>query len=106
MSASVMDRPTTKPLNDPELIRRVNLLRKTDNVTNWLYLAREYLYLGSVIALTILFYNCHAEWGLHWAWTGPVTLLATVLIGAGQHRLTTLSHEASHYMLFHNRLLN
>jgi fatty acid desaturase len=106
MSMSVLDRPATKPLNDPTVIRRVNLLRTTDNVTNWFYLAREYLYLGSVIALAIVFFNYRADWGLHWLWDVPVTLLATLLIGAGQHRLTTLSHEASHYMLFRNRLLN
>ena len=35
-----------------------------------------------------------------------MTILAVILIGAGQHRLTTLAHEASHYMLFHNRKLN
>jgi fatty acid desaturase len=28
------------------------------------------------------------------------------VIGAGQHRLTNLAHEASHYMLFRNRWLN
>jgi fatty acid desaturase len=27
-------------------------------------------------------------------------------VGAGQHRLATLAHEASHYLLFRNRLLN
>jgi fatty acid desaturase len=93
-------------LNDPDLIRRVNALRKTDNFTNWFYLLREYLFLGSVIGLTIAFYNVRTDWGLPWACNVPVTLLAVVLIGSGQHRLTTLSHEASHYMLFRNRRLN
>jgi fatty acid desaturase len=63
--------------------------------------------LGSVIASTIAFYSWHAELGLtSEIWNIPVTLIAVVFIGAGQHRLTTLSHEASHYMLFQNRLLN
>jgi fatty acid desaturase len=112
MSTAVLNPPARKSLKDREVIRRVNALRTTDNITNWFYLAREYLYLGSVIALTIVFYNYAPLWhGLQtmperWLWDVPVTLVAIVLIGAGQHRLTTLSHEASHYMLFRNRLLN
>ncbi len=105
MSATVSDPPALK-LNSPEFLRRVNELRRTDNWTNWLYVIREYLYLGGVVALTILFYTCRADWGLPWLCNVPVTILAITLIGAGQHRLTTLAHEASHYMLFRNRLLN
>jgi fatty acid desaturase len=93
-------------MNQDLLLRRVNALRKIDNLTNWFYLAREYAFLGLVIALTIAFYETRAGWGLAWIWNVPVTVLAVVLVGAGQHRLTTLAHEASHYMLFRNRLLN
>ena len=93
-------------LNSPELLRQVNALRKMDNVTNWFYIAREYLFLGLVIGLTIAFYHYRAAWELSWLWNAPVTFVAIVLIGAGQHRLTNIGHEASHYMLFHNRVLN
>ena len=34
--------PPSSELNDPEFLRQVNELRRTDNVTNWFYLAREY----------------------------------------------------------------
>jgi fatty acid desaturase len=105
MSVALSDRPALK-LNSPELLRRVNALRRTDNWTNWFYLLREYLYLGGVVALAITFYLCREGWGLHWLWNVPVSLLAITLIGAGQHRLTTLGHEASHYILFRNRRLN
>ena len=44
--------------------------------------------------------------GRGYRFTVPVTLVAIVLVGAGQHRLTTLAHEASHYVLFKHRLLN
>src|SRR5688572_648499 len=98
--------PSLPRLNDPDIIRRVNALRQTDNLTSWLYIVREYAFLAAVIGLTIACYQSYADLGLHWLWTVPVTLLAVVLIGAGQHRLTTLGHEASHYMLFRNRLLN
>ncbi len=98
--------PCQADLKDPELLRRVNVLHRPNNITNWFYLAREYLFLVLVIGLTIAFYQEQAAWGLSFAWNVPVTLLAIVLIGAGQHRLTTLGHEASHYMLFRHRLLN
>jgi fatty acid desaturase len=95
-----------RELNSPELQRRINALRATDDVTNWFYLVREYLFLGLVLGLTIAFYEYREGWGLAWAWNVPITVLAVVLVGAGQHRISTLAHEASHYMLFRNRLLN
>jgi fatty acid desaturase len=105
--STILSTPAARSLNSPEMMRRVNALRQTDNVTNWLYIAREYLFLGTVVGLTIAFFNLRAGWGLtSWLWDVPVTLFAILLIGAGQHRLTTLSHEASHYLLFRNRLLN
>ena len=93
-------------LNDPDFLRQVNQLRKTDNVTNWYYLAREYLFLAVVIGCTIGFYYFLLDRGLSLLWSLPVTLLCIVGVGAGQHRLATLTHEAAHYMLFRNRLLN
>ena len=105
---SIVQAPVAhRTLNSRDMMRRVNALRATDNVTNWLYIAREYVYLGTVVGLTITFYNGRVSWGLEsWLWDVPITLLAFVLVGAGQHRLTTLSHEGSHYLLFRNRLLN
>jgi len=96
----------SEDLNTQEMQRRVNALRPVDNLTSWLYLLREYAFLTSVIGLTLAFYHFRAGWGLAWQWNVPVGLLGVVLIGAGQHRLTTLGHEASHYSLFRNRMLN
>jgi fatty acid desaturase len=104
--ATAISAPESHSVGSPDVLRRVNALRKTDNFTNWYYFALEYLFLGSVVGLTLAFYHFRPEWGLSWLWSVPVTLLAIVLVGAGQHRLTTLAHEASHYMLFRNRRLN
>jgi fatty acid desaturase len=98
--------PQRASLNSPDFLRRVNGLRHLNNLTNWFYVVREYLFLAIVIGATITFYEHRADWDLAWLWNAPVTLLAIALIGAGQHRLTTLGHEASHYMLFRNRKLN
>jgi fatty acid desaturase len=103
MSAPAATRPS---LNDPGIQRRVNALRRLDNVRNWLYIAREYLFLAAVILGTIAFCGVQAAQDWPWWLNVPVTLLAIVLVGAGQHRLTTLGHEGSHYTLFRNRLLN
>jgi fatty acid desaturase len=93
-------------LNNAEILRRVNSLRTLDNFTNWAYLVREYLVVGLTVGLAIYFYQNRAGWELSWAWNIPVTLVAIVVVGACQHRLSTLAHEASHYMLFRNRFLN
>jgi fatty acid desaturase len=103
-SATLADRGPT--LSSPELLRRVNALRRLDNVTNWLYVAREYLFLAAVVGGAILCYHGLEGAGLSWLWAVPVTLVAIVLVGAGQHRLATLAHEASHYTLFRGRTLN
>jgi fatty acid desaturase len=104
--ATVLEAGQESSLSSPEFLRRVNALRRLDNATNWLYMVREYCFLGAVAGLTIFFYQNREAWGLAWAWNIPVTLFAMMLMGAGQHRLTTLGHEASHYMLFKNRKLN
>jgi len=93
-------------LSDPAFKQRLQALRQTDNWTNWYYLLRTWLYLGLVLAGAISFFEWRADWGLSWWWNVPVALLAILLIGAGQHQLTGLAHEASHYILFRNRYLN
>jgi hypothetical protein len=106
MVCLISSAPSDLSLNDPIVAARVKEFRKPDNTTNWLHLAHVYLFLGAVAGLTLAFYFYREDWGLSWLWNIPVTILAVILLGAGQHRLTTLGHEASHYMLFHNRLLN
>jgi fatty acid desaturase len=95
-----------RDLNDPEFLRQVNELRRIDNVTNWFYLAREYAFIALVIGLTIAsYYGLMAmEWSLLWA--VPITMVTILCIGASQHRLGAITHEAAHYILFRNRLLN
>jgi fatty acid desaturase len=105
MATQVEPQPVLS-FNDPDIQRQVNQLRHTDNVTSWFYLAREYLFLALVVGGAIVFYDYLEAAEISWLWALPVTLGAIILIGAGQQRLATLTHEAAHYMLFHNRLLN
>jgi len=96
----------TKSLKDPKVREILQDLRRTDNFTNIYYFIRIYLYFAVVIGGTIWFYHQNAALELGWWWNIPVTLLAIVLVGAGQHQLTGLAHEASHHILFKNRLIN
>lgn len=95
-----------KSLADPELKAALQELRRTDNYTNWCYVFRTYLYLALVIGGAVYFFENRAEWELPWVLNVPVALVAIVLVGAGQHQLTGLAHEGSHYILFRNRYLN
>jgi len=93
-------------LDDARIKEKLQELRQTDNFTNLFYLIRTYLFLAMVIAGTLWFYHLQAEQGWNWAWNVPVTFVAIILIGAGQHQLTGLAHEAAHHILFKNRLFN
>jgi fatty acid desaturase len=105
-SSASASAPTLSLQSDPTFKQRLQALRQTDNWTNWYYLLRTWVYLGLVLAGAISFFEWRAEWGLSWWWNVPVALLAIILVGAGQHQLTGLAHEASHYILFRNRYLN
>jgi fatty acid desaturase len=103
----VVHRPPAKAaFNESALAGQIMRLRGIDNVTNLAYLAGEYLCLAAVIGGTILFCESRGTWGLARAWDVPVVALAVVLVGGLQHRLAGLGHEASHYTLFKNRVLN
>jgi fatty acid desaturase len=97
------ERPT---FEDPGLQREIMQLREVDNVTNLVYLAREYVSLAVVVAVAILFAESRDDWGLAWSWNVPVFAVAIALVGGIQHRLAGLGHEASHYSFMRNRLGN
>jgi fatty acid desaturase len=103
MSASRSGRPT---FDDPHLQHQIMKLRKVDHFTNLLCLAREYSCLAAVIGGSILFAESRFGWGISWFWNVPVFLAAITMIGALQHRLAGLGHEAAHYTFMKNRFLN
>ncbi len=102
---SLADAPP-KSLSDPALKAALQDLRRTDNLTNWYYLARTYLYLAAVLGGAVWFFESREALGLPWLLNVPVAVLAIVLVGAGQHQLTGLAHEGSHHILFRGRYLN
>ena len=106
MSTAGLTEPSVKSLNDPALITHLHRLRQTDNLTNWYYLLRTYLYLTIVIGGAVWFCEYQAAAGLSIWWDVPVMLVAIVLVGAGQHQLSGMAHEGSHHILFRARYLN
>ena len=93
-------------IQDPRIKEKLQELRQTDNVTNIYYFVRIYVYFAVVIGATLWFYHYQANEDINWLWNVPVTIFAITLIGAGQHQLTALAHEAAHHTLFKNRFYN
>src|SRR5258708_330176 len=106
MFTATIEPPATKSLQDPELKAALQQLRRTDNWTNWLFLLRTYLFLALVIGGTVWFYDYQNTPGVSFWWNVPITVVAIVLIGVGQHQLSGLAHEGVHHILFRNRKLN
>ena len=92
--------------DDPGLHREIMDLRRVDDYTNLLFLAFEYGCLALVVAGAVSFAEYRTAWGLAWGWNVPVFAVAMILMGAIQHRLAGLGHEASHYSFMRNRWLN
>jgi hypothetical protein len=80
-------------LTDADFKAQLQQMRQTDNWTNFLYLARTYLFLGLVIGGCIWFDLYRQEQGWSWLWSMLLFLPAIVMIGAGQHQLSGLAHE-------------
>lgn len=81
-------------------------LTRTDNVTNFWYIARAWLVASAAIALAIWFFQTREAAGFSWWWNVPVAVAAIVTVGASQHQLAGATHEATHHTLFRHRLLN
>ena len=106
MSLETDEENLNQALKDPAFKQNLRQFLSTDNHTNLAYLARTWLYLAMVIAGAVAFIEFRPSMGLHWAWNIPVVMLAVVMVGAGQHQLSGLAHEGSHFILLKNRVFN
>ena len=84
----------------------IRALMVRDNRTNWLYIGRVWFFIALAIAGASWAHGMIAAHGLGWAWHVPVAMTAVFVIGASQHQLGGVLHEAAHYMLFADRKLN
>ncbi len=95
-----------KAFGVPLASRDLRDFRRVDDGINLLCLAREWGCIVLIAGGAIAFAETRETLGLHWGWNIPVFLLATTLLGALQHRLAMLGHDASHGTLLSNRLAN
>src|SRR5262245_35729953 len=93
-------------LKSPDLAKRIQQLCKTDNYTNFFHLGAVYLFLAAGIGAACWFFQYQARSWIAFGWNIPVALAAILWVGAAQHRLGGLAHDALHHLLFKNRLLN
>jgi fatty acid desaturase len=104
---STTTKPAARPtFNDPGLHQEIMRLRAVDHATNLGFLAIEYGCLAAIIGGAIAFREWRGGSGLSWWWDVPALGLGIVSVGALQHRLAGLGHEAAHYSLLKNKILN
>jgi fatty acid desaturase len=106
MASVQLSGPKLKSLQEAELKEKLQALRRSDNFTNIFYLVRVYIFFLVVIGGAVWFDLHRAASGWSFWWDVPVGLLAIILIGAGQHQMSGLAHEAVHHILFKNRWFN
>ena len=93
MSATV-DAPRFESLTDPAFKKLLQELRQTDNWRNWFYLVRTYALLALVVVGAVWFYQQTRGSHLWLLWNVPVFAAAIAIVGALQHHMATLAHEA------------
>lgn len=91
---------------DPVVKERLREFLTADNVTNWGHIARVYLIIGCTFAVAVGFCEWSRGAGMAFWWNVPVFFVAILIMGASQHQLAGAGHEAVHYALFRNRVLN
>jgi len=106
MAANSISQVQQKSLSDTEFKQRLQALRQTDNFRNWYFLLRTYALLAVVVGSAIWLYHFTRAGGGSLLWNLPVFAVAIVIVGALQHHLANLAHEAVHHTLFRNRYLN
>ena len=106
MASAQLSRRKHKSFKDADFKEQLQFLRRTDNHWNLLYLLRIYVYFIVLIGGAVWFDLHRAAMGWSLLWDVPVGLLTIVFVGAGQHQLSGLAHEAVHHILFRNRWLN
>jgi fatty acid desaturase len=101
-----IDIESTADLSWDQARRALVALSRPDNRTNLSCIAREYALLGLLLAGGVAVVSASSAGRLG---GGAFAVLAIALafgVAVVQHRLSGLAHEASHFVLFRNRLAN
>jgi fatty acid desaturase len=96
----------TGDLSRDEVQHALFPLLKADNRTNIRWIAREYAWLALSLAYSAATYQAWSLGRLATPWFLVLGAVGVVMVAIGQHRLSGLAHEASHYTLFRDKLAN
>ena len=96
----------TEDLTWDEIHRAIVPLMRADDRTNVFFIAREYAFLAVVLMASAWSYSSWAAGTLATMTFAPIAAFLVLLVAVAQHRLSGLAHDASHYVLFRNRLAN
>jgi fatty acid desaturase len=89
-----------------EVYPRVSRLLRPNAWASVRYIAQEWAMLVVVLAGAVWALTAWRAGELSTAIFLPVAILATIAVGALQHRLSGLGHEGCHWSLFKNKLVN
>lgn len=89
-----------------QLREKLRSLRDVNGKRNLIYLLVDYLTIIAVFALGWGFLEIRSQWNLPTWSLIPVFALGVIVMGGVQHRLAAIAHEASHYTLLKNKVLN
>ncbi len=104
-ATATLDRTTD--LGRREMYAQIKALCKPNNTSIWWVLVGEYAFLAVIIISCTSFYHYVQTNGYSLGWALAVYGISIVLIGGWvQNRLSCLVHEASHYSICKNRVLN
>ena len=73
-------RPGRPSFDSPALQSHIRELRSVNNVTNWFYLAWEYLCIACVVCGAVAFGEWRGSLGIGWIWNVPVFTLSLIHI--------------------------
>lgn len=96
----------TDDLSWDDVHQAVVPLMKADNRRNIAFIVREYALLAIALACASTAVARWSDGRLSTATFVPVAACLVVAVATLQHRLSGLAHDASHYVLFRNRLAN
>jgi fatty acid desaturase len=98
--------PDSAKSSERELADALRKLRHIDGPRNLGYLAIDYLTIAVIFVAGWFFLEYRQQYGWPWWVTLAFFGLGAIVMGGVQHRLAAIAHEASHYTLLKNRVLN
>ena len=86
--------------------KEIARFKQRDNYKNFYYIAIIYAVIITTVTLAVWVFEAYRAGEIGIGWVIATTVFAVLSMGASQHQLGAVIHEATHYALFENRKLN